>query len=105
MPIPAYADDPRIAPLRARDLSGLPPAIVVSAEFDPRRDEGDAYAEALAAAGVPTRHVRACGHTHLSLSMVDVVVSGAPIRAQIADALRGFFATDAATTAPAQAAG
>ncbi|OOK66103.1 monooxygenase domain protein [Mycobacterium kansasii] len=42
--------------------------------------------------------MRARGHTHLSLSMVDVVVSGAPIRAQIADALRGFFATDAATT-------
>ncbi|WP_280177811.1 alpha/beta hydrolase fold domain-containing protein [Mycobacterium pseudokansasii] len=101
---PDVRDDPRIAPLRAPDLSGLPPAIVVSAEFDPLRDEGDAYAEALAAAGVRTRHVRARGHTHLSLSMVDVVVSGAPIRAQIADALRGFFATDAATTAPAQTA-
>ncbi|WP_176357804.1 flavin-containing monooxygenase [Mycobacterium persicum] len=101
---PGLRDDPRIAPLRAPDLSGLPPAIVVSAEFDPLRDEGDAYAEALAAAGVPTRRVRARGHTHLSLSMVDVVVSGAPIRAQIADALRGFFATDAATTAPAQTA-
>ncbi|ARG59231.1 flavin-containing monooxygenase [Mycobacterium kansasii] len=95
---PEVRDDPRIAPLRAPDLSGLPPAIVVSAEFDPLRDEGDAYAEALAAAEVPVRHVRARGHTHLSLSMVDVVVSGAPIRAQIADALRGFFATDAATT-------
>lgn len=102
---PGVRDDPRIAPLRAPDLSGLPPAIVVSAEFDPLRDGGDAYAEALAAAGIPTRHVRARGHTHLSLSMVDVVVSGAPIRAQIADALQGFFATDAATTAPAQAAG
>lgn len=95
---PEVRDDPRIAPLRAPDLSGLPPAIVVSAEFDPLRDEGDAYAEALAAAEVPVRHVRARGHTHLSLSMVDVVVSGAPIRAQIAGALRGFFATDAATT-------
>ncbi|MBX9642019.1 MAG: alpha/beta hydrolase fold domain-containing protein, partial [Mycobacteriaceae bacterium] len=98
-------DDPRVAPLRTPDLSGLPPAIVVTAEFDPLRDEGDAYAEALAAAGIPTQHLRARGHTHLSLSMVDVVVSGAPIRAQIAEALRGFFAAEAAQRAPAQAAG
>lgn len=102
---PAVRDDPRIAPLRAPDLSGLPPAVVVTAEFDPLRDEGDAYAESLVAAGVPTRHVRARGHTHLSVSMVDVVVSGVPIRAQMADALRGFFAADAATSAPAQTAG
>ena len=99
-----YADpdvrtDPRIAPLRAADLSALPPAMVVAAEFDPLRDEGVAYAEALAAAGVPTDLVRARGHTHLSLTMVDMVVSGAPIRAQIADALRGFFALSAAASA------
>lgn len=102
---PDVRDDPRVAPLRTPDLSGLPPAIVVSAEFDPLRDEGDAYAEALAAAGVPTQHVRARGHTHLSLSMVDVVVSGAPIRAQIADALLGFFAPDAAQSTAAQTVG
>jgi acetyl esterase/lipase len=96
---PEVRSDPRIAPLRTPDLSGLPPALVVTAEFDPLRDEGDAYAEALAAAGVPTQHVRARGHTHLSLTMVDVVVSGAPIRAQIADALRGFFAADTAKSA------
>jgi acetyl esterase/lipase len=101
---PGVRDDPRIAPLRASDLSGLPPAIVVSAEFDPLRDEGAAYAEALAAAGVSTQHSRARGHTHLSLTMVDVVVSGAPIRTQIADALRQFFA-ETPQSAPAQAAG
>jgi acetyl esterase/lipase len=84
--------DPRFAPLRADDLSGLPPAIVVTAEFDPLRDDGDAYAAALKAAGVPTAHIRARGHTHHSVTMVDVVLSGAPIRAQIADALRQFFA-------------
>lgn len=101
---PEVRDDPKIAPLRAPDLSGLPPAIVVSAEFDPLRDAGIAYAEALAAAGVPTEHVRARGHTHLSVTMVDVVLSGAPIRAQMAEALRGFFAADAAVSAPAQTA-
>ena len=69
---------------------------MVTCEFDPLRDEGDAYAAALAAAGVPTEHVRARGHTHQSLTMVDMVISGEPIRARIADALRRF--TD---TAPA----
>ena len=87
----ADLDDPRLAPLRAADLSGLPPAVVITAEFDPLRDEGDAYAEALAAAGVPTRHIQARGHTHLSPTMVDLVVSGAPIRAEMAEALRGFL--------------
>ena len=94
---PADRTDPRIAPLRADDLSGLPPAIVVTCEFDPMRDTGDAYAEALAKAGVPTDHIRARGHTHMSLSMVDVVLSGAPVRARIAEALRHFIAAPRTT--------
>jgi cation diffusion facilitator CzcD-associated flavoprotein CzcO/acetyl esterase/lipase len=88
---PADRRDPRFAPLCEGDLSGLPPAIVVTAEFDPLRDEGKAYAAALDAAGVPVEHVRARGHTHQSLTMVDVALSGAPVRARIANALRGFF--------------
>ena len=88
---PADREDPRVSPLRASDLSDLPPALIVTAEFDPLRDEGVAYAEALEAAGVPVRHLSARGHTHTSISMVDVVLSGAPIRAEMADAVRSFF--------------
>ncbi len=79
--------------MRAKDLSNLPPAFIVTCEFDPLRDEGIAYAEALAAAGVPVRQITARGHIHTSLTMVDVVVSGMDTRAQMGSALRGFFAT------------
>lgn len=80
---PAQRAEPTATPLRGR-LDGLPPAIVVTAEFDPLRDEGIAYAEALRAAGVPVEHLAARGHTHTSLTMVGVVLSGARVREEIA---------------------
>jgi acetyl esterase/lipase len=91
-----YADpgaraDPRASPLRARDLSRLPPALVVTCEFDPLRDEGAAYAEALAAAGVDARHLPCRGQMHTSLPWVDMIRSANGARAEIGDALRGFF--------------
>jgi acetyl esterase/lipase len=69
--------------------------LVVTAEFDPLRDEGAAYAAALGAAGVPVRHLPARGHTHTSLTMVDVVLSGADLRAEMGQALHDFFAVPA----------
>jgi cation diffusion facilitator CzcD-associated flavoprotein CzcO/acetyl esterase/lipase len=87
---PADRQDPRFAVIHG-DLAGLPPAVVVTAQFDPLRDEGDAYAAALAGAGVPVRHIRARGHTHTSTTMVGVVLSGAPVRAEMAEGLRALF--------------
>jgi acetyl esterase/lipase len=89
---PADRGDPRAAPLRGK-LDGLPPACVITADFDPLRDEGLAYADALEAAGTQVRRVRARGHTHTSVTMVGVVISSAPVRAEIAEALRDFFPT------------
>ncbi len=86
---PADRTDPRVAPLRGK-LEGLPPAFVVTCEFDPLRDEGVAYAEALAAAGVSVEQLKARGHFHSSFTMVDVVVTADEGRAQMADTLRQF---------------
>ena len=86
---PANRTDPRVSPLRGK-LAGLPPAFVVTCEFDPLRDEGMAYAEALGVAGVPVEQMKARGHFHASFTMVDVVITGASGRARMAEALRRF---------------
>ena len=66
-------DDPDLSPLRADDLAGVPPAIVVTAELDVLRDEGERYADRLAAAAVATEQVRYDGLVHGFLRMAGVV--------------------------------
>ena len=56
--------DPRLAPPQAASLAGLPPAVIVTAEFDPLRDEGEAYGRALQAAGVKADVIRCDGMIH-----------------------------------------
>ncbi|HEX9260224.1 MAG TPA: alpha/beta hydrolase fold domain-containing protein [Acidimicrobiales bacterium] len=88
----AQRTDPRCSPLLAPSLAGLPPACVLTAQFDPLRDEGNAYAEALASAGVPVQHIQAKGQIHTSFTLVGALRSPEPFRAQAADAVAGFFA-------------
>jgi acetyl esterase len=75
-----FVDEPYAAPIRVTDLSGLPPAQVVTAEFDPLRDEGAAYARALAGAGVDTHYECASGLVHGFWSFADVVPAAGTVR-------------------------
>ncbi len=70
---PSDAANPYASPLRADDLSGLPPALVVTAEYDPLRDEGEYYADRLREAGVPTRMQRWDGMNHGFFAVPGVV--------------------------------
>ncbi len=65
--------DPRLSPQFAADdvLAASPPTLVITAEYDPLRDEGDAYAARLASVGVPTSHVRFGGMYHGFFGMAD----------------------------------
>ncbi|QPF83309.1 alpha/beta hydrolase fold domain-containing protein [Bradyrhizobium genosp. L] len=86
---PADRTDPRVAPLRGK-LDGLPPAFIATSEFDPLRDEGIAYGDALAKAGVKVEQLKAHGHFHSSFVMVDVIITGVSGRVKMAKVLRRF---------------
>ena len=73
LPDASARTNPEASPLRAPSHAGLPPALVVVAEFDPLHDEGVAYAEALRAAGVPVVLEEADGEMHAYFQMINVL--------------------------------
>lgn len=88
---PADASHPYASPLLAPDLSGLPPAMVVTAEFDPLRDEGEAYGRRLQQAGVSTTIRRMDGHIHGSAFLTKLLPSARAYREESIAALRAAY--------------
>jgi acetyl esterase len=87
------AANPYASPLRASDLSRLPPALVITAEYDPLRDEGELYAEKLKAAGVPTAISRYDGVNHGFMFWVGIVEKAGTAMSEACAWLRGIFPT------------
>jgi acetyl esterase len=80
--------NPYASPLRAPSLAGLPPAHVITAEYDPLRDEGEALAARLQREGVPTTHVRYAGMIHGFFSMTAMLDVAKRAVAEAATAVR-----------------
>jgi acetyl esterase/lipase len=85
---------PYSAPLRARTLTGLPPALVIGAGRDPLRDDARAYAARLNAEGIDVTHVEYAGTMHAFLNFCGVLSAGRHAVELIATDLRQTFATD-----------
>jgi acetyl esterase len=92
LPSHAAVSDPRISPLRASDLSGLPPTHIHTAEFDPVRDEGKAYADGLRRAGVSVRYTCHQGMIHHFYCMAGVIPYARCAVKTIGDAIRAALA-------------
>lgn len=92
LPPDQEAADPRVSPIFRGDLAGLPPALIHTAECDPLRDEGFAYAAALAAAGVVVRHTDHAGMIHHFLGLEGVLPAARPALAAIGAELRAGLA-------------
>lgn len=88
----AARTDPRFAPLRRPDLAGLPPALIITGEYDPLRDEGAAYAERLSQAGVAVDYLCYTGQVHNFLLWGGMVDAARQALDQAAAALTRAFA-------------
>ncbi|MEE8443372.1 MAG: alpha/beta hydrolase [Dehalococcoidia bacterium] len=88
---PSDASNPYAAPLQASDLSALPPALIITAEYDPLRDEGEAYASRLRAAGVQTTCTRYDGMIHGFFGMHDAIDKAKEAVSEASAALRRAF--------------
>lgn len=88
----AEAADPRVSPILADDLSSVPPALVVTVEFDPLRDEGAAYAAKLAEAGIPVVHQDVAGLVHGTFDMLGLSETARIAMADAARVLADLFA-------------
>ena len=91
VPAPDDRRNPYASPLLASDLSGLPPALVMTAEYDPLRDEGEAYGRALARAGVDAEVIRYDGFIHGFFAHTRTVDATRGAMADACAALRGAF--------------
>jgi acetyl esterase len=87
--------DPRVSPAYATDLAGLAPALIITAEFDPLRDEGDEYAVKLREAGVPTDHYCWPGMIHGQLLFAGVLDAGSQLIERVSNGLRSAFTAKA----------
>ncbi|ACU72176.1 alpha/beta hydrolase fold protein-3 domain protein [Catenulispora acidiphila DSM 44928] len=92
------ATNPLASPLLAPDLTALPPALIITAEHDPLRDQGEAYARRLAAAGNSVQLTRYEGMVHGFFTMTGAVDAARHAVAQAAEALRGWFALEAVSS-------
>jgi acetyl esterase len=93
---PEARSHPEASPLRADDLSGLPPAIVLTAEYDPLRDDGLGYVEALRGAGVSVTHHHYDDMIHAFFTLVNLLERGNEAVAQIGEEIRAAVARSAA---------
>ncbi|MEB1809440.1 MAG: alpha/beta hydrolase [Bacillaceae bacterium] len=75
-PEPDMWSNPYTSPLEAEDLTGLPPTLIITAEFDPLRDEGEAYGKRLSDFGVPVETIRYKGVMHGFISFYEVMYRG-----------------------------